>query len=106
MKVWYERVIDAHRCVTDSVSHAARMKSERYFVWKEDGRNDLSAENRHVERAVTGSTDLYTKVEFDPWAEQLETALSKAFIAWNRVGVEFEETTGFWHYSWDWAVLV
>lgn len=106
MKPWYERIVGAHLSVTEAVSHATRLKSERYFVWQEDGSDDLAASNGHTERAVTGSTDLYTKVEFDPWAEALGKALSREFIAWNLVGVEFEAETGFWHYSWDWTVLV
>lgn len=47
---WYERIIAAHRAVTDAVSHAARVKSERYFVWQEDGSNDLAGDNGHGER--------------------------------------------------------
>ena len=41
MTTWYERVIAAHRAVTDAVSHAVRLKSDRYFVWQEDGSHDL-----------------------------------------------------------------
>lgn len=104
MKSWHERIVKAHLSVTQAVSHGQRMKSERYFVWQEDGTNDLSADNRHMERAMTGSTDLYTKVEFDPWADELGEALSRHEIAWSLVGVEFEAETGFWHYSWDWTV--
>lgn len=63
---WYERIIAAHRAVTDAVSHAARIKSDRYFVWQEDGSNDLAGDNGHGERAVSGTTDLYTKQELDP----------------------------------------
>lgn len=103
---WYERVIKAHLSVTDKVSHARRMKDERYFVWREDGSRDLNADNRHAEKAVTGVTDLYTKQEFDPWAEQISEAFSSAGMAWSLVGVEFEEETGFWHHSWDWEVAV
>ena len=61
---WYERIIAAHAAVTGSVSHAVRLKSERYFVWMEDSRNDFEAGNRHAEKVVEGTTDLYTKQEF------------------------------------------
>ena len=66
---WYEKIIAVHLAVTDQVSHAEHMKSDRYFVWQEDGANDLEADGLHVERAITGSTDLFTKQEFDPWKE-------------------------------------
>ena len=101
---WYERIIAAHVAVTDSVSHAERLTSDRYFVWTEDGANDLTAGNEHVERAVTGRTELYTKQTFDPWADELGVSLSKHGIAWTLVSVDYEEETEFFHYSWDWEV--
>lgn len=103
---WNERIVNAHLTVTEHVSHGQRLKSERYFVWREDGGNDLNAGDCHAERAVTGVTDLYTKLEFDPWADALGDALSSAGVAWSLVSVSFEEGTGFWHYSWDWEVAV
>ena len=64
---WQQRIIGAHTAVTNAVSHGQRMQSDRYFVWQEDGANDLEANDGHAERAVTGTTDLFTKQEFDPW---------------------------------------
>lgn len=101
---WYERIIAAHLAVTDNVSHGQRLQSERYFVWQEQGANDLVAENRHQERTTMGASDLYSKQEFDPWAEQLEESLSDHGISWSLVSVDYEEETGFWHWSWDWEV--
>lgn len=101
---WQERIIAAHLAVTDQVSHGQRMKSSRYFVWQEDGSNDLAAGNGHAERAVTGTTDLFTKREFDPWADALGESLSEYGIAWYLSSVQFEEDTGFWHTEWVWEV--
>lgn len=102
---WYEKIIAAHRAVTDSVSHAEKMKSNRYFVWQEDGANDLEADGLHVERAVTGSTDLFTKKEFDPWKEQFEQSLETAGISWSYNSFQYEEDTGFYHHEWYWEVI-
>lgn len=100
---WYERIIAAHTAVTDAVSHCERLKSDRYFVWQEDSRNDFEADDRHAERAVEGTTDLYTQQEFDPWAGQFEAALdADGTIAWRLNSVQFEEDTGTWHYEWVW----
>ena len=101
---WYERIIAAHTAVTDSVSQSARLASDRYFVWQEDGSNDLSGDNGHVETAVTGTTDLYTKQEFDPWADALGESLSSYGISWTLDNVQYEEDTGFYHYEWLWEV--
>lgn len=102
---WSERIVAAHTAVTTAVSHRARMQSERYFVWQEDGRSDLTADNVHGERAVTGFTDLFTKQEFDPWAAELEKSFDAAGIAWRLRDVQYEPETGFVHYTWDWEVL-
>ena len=102
---WFEKIIAVHTAVTDAVSHAQRIKSERYFVWQEEGANDFEAGNQHTERAITGSTDLFTKQEFDPWAEELEQSFNLRGIAWYINSVQFEEDTGFWHYEWVWEVL-
>ena len=102
---WYEKIIAVHRQVTDKVSHGGRMKSNRYFVWQEDGANDLIANGKHIERAVTGTTDLFTKREFDSWAAELEAALSASkYISCRLESVDFEVETGFWHYQWRWSV--
>lgn len=102
---WYERIIAAHRAVTDAVSHAARVKSERYFVWQEDGSNDLAGDNGHGERAMTGTTDLYTKQELDPWADALGESFDTHGIAWALNSVQYEADTGFYHYEWVWEAL-
>ena len=102
---WFERIVKAHTDVTDQVSHWERLKSDRYFVWQEDGRNDLIADGVHVEGAVTGTTDLYTKQEFDPWVEELQTAMDAQGISWYLNSVQYEEDTGVTHYEWVWEVL-
>lgn len=102
---WYERIIAAHRAVTDAVSHAARVKSERYFVWQEDGSNDLAGDNGHCERVMTGTTDLYTKQELDPWADALGESFDAHGIAWALNSAQYEADTGFYHYEWVWEAL-
>ncbi len=101
---WYEKIIKAHTDVTESVSHSERMQSDRYFVWQEEGTHDFEAENRHAERAVTGSTDLFTKREFDPWVPLLGESFSRYGIAWALNSIQYEEDTEFYHYEWKWEV--
>ena len=102
---WYEKIISAlHSVAPGCVSHGGRMKSQRYFVWQEDGENTLLAGNRHAETAVTGTVDLFSKTEFDPWCDALRGALDAAGIAWYLNSVQFEEDTGFWHWEWVFEV--
>jgi len=103
---WAQKIIAAHTFEQNvEVSHAVRMKSLRYFVWQEDDREDLNSDNVHADHAVTGFTDLFTKQEFDPWAERLEAAFDAAGILWEKTGVSFEPDTGFIHHTWDWTVV-
>lgn len=102
---WYEKIISAHTAVTTEVSHHTRMNSERYFVWQEEGKNDLVADNRHVEGAMVGTTDLFTKEEFDPWVEAFQNVMDALGISWVLSSVQYEEDTGFIHYEWTWEVL-
>ena len=89
---WYECIIAAHTAVTDHVSHGGRMKSKRYFVW-------------HVERAMIGTTDLFTSMEFDPWCEALEKAFDASeHITWEKLQPMYEADTKIWHYRWRWEV--
>ena len=93
--MWYEKILAAHLDVTDQVSHIERMHSDRYV---------LAADDSHAERAVTGTTDLFTKQEFDPWVDAFGEALSSHGIAWSLSSVQYEEDTGFMHYEWSWEV--
>lgn len=102
---WQEQIVAAHLAVTDAVSHSLRLQSERYFVWQEDGANDLEADGIHAEKSVTGTTDLFTKQEFDPWKDQFEAALDASGIAWYLNSIQYEEDTGFTHYEWVWEVV-
>lgn len=102
---WHEKIIAVHLAVTDQVSHAEHMKSDRYFVWQEDGANDLEADGLHTERAITGSTDLFTKQEFDPWKEQFEAAMEASGLPWSYNSFQYEEEAGYYHYEWYWEVI-
>lgn len=101
---WIEKIIEAHTAVTNAVSHYARLKSDRYFVWAEDARNDLISDGIHSETAIQGTTDLYTKIEADPWAEEIEKSLDAMGIAWYKSSVQYEEDTGYIHHEWIWEV--
>lgn len=103
---WVEHILDAHLAVTDMVRHSEYIESDRYFVWQEDGRTDLLADGVHAEKAITGTTDLFTKDEFDPWADELEEAFDASpYIFWKLNSKQYEEETGFYHYEWRWEVV-
>lgn len=101
---WQTKIIGAHLNVTNAVSHCERMQSDRYFVWQEDGAETLFADDRQAERTVTGSTDLFTETEFDPWVNALEMSFCLEGIPYSLRDVQYEHETGLYHYIWDWEV--
>lgn len=101
---WQETVIAAHTAVTDAVSHGQRLRSERYFVWQEERGEDFEANGRHVEKGMSGTTDLFSKTEFDPWKDAFEASLNRSGMSWRLNSVQFEPDTGFWHWEWVWGV--
>ena len=101
---WYEKIISVHTAVTNAVSHGQRLKSDRYFVWQEERADDLEANGHHIERAMSGTTDLFSKQEFDPWRAAFEASMDSAGMSWYLNSVQFEPDTGFWHWEWVWGV--
>lgn len=103
---WSDHIVSAHLAVTEKSYHTEAQKSDRYFVWQEDGSNNLLAEGVHAEKAVTGTTDLFTKNEFDEWKEAIENSFDASpCIFWRLNSVQYEEDTGFYHYEWRWEVV-
>ena len=104
---WAETIIQAHSAVAgaEAVTHAGRLPScSRYFCWTEDGENSFRADNGRDEGAMRGTTDLFTNVEYDPWARGLGAAFDEAGIAWEFTGASYEARTGLWHLTWSWEV--
>lgn len=99
---WYNRVISALTSVTDNVSHGGRLSGDRYIVWEEDGGRDLIADNRHTERGVSGTADLFTREEFDPIVYMVGEAFDDNDICWRLISTQYEDETGYWHYEWEW----
>ncbi|MBQ0166103.1 MAG: hypothetical protein KBT02_03210 [Treponema sp.] len=81
-----------------------KLKSDRYFVWEEDDHDDLIADNVHVDSAVRGYTELFTKTEFDTYVDQLGESFDNYGIAWELTDTTYEEDTGFYHHTWEWTV--
>lgn len=102
---WYEKIIAAHTSLEGiKVSHYRRLSDTRYIVWQEDGAEDFEADGRHAEKAMTGTTDLYTMIEFDPAIDALGDAYDAYGIAWRINSVQYEDETGIIHYEWAWSV--
>ena len=102
-----KRVRDAMLTVTKNVHHYEKTGSEeRYIVWQEDGEsNSLYVDDEHAITVYSGTIDLFTKQEYDPWIPEIEKALDNAQIACHMETVQYEEETGYIHYEWRFEVV-
>lgn len=90
--------------IPGDVFHYRRSQlSPPYTVWQEDGADALSADNHTAEQSPTGTLDYYTRQEFDPNVDVIQTILSGLPVAWYLNPVQFEEDTGIIHYEWVWS---
>jgi hypothetical protein len=88
------------------VSHYRNLEEDRYVVWEEDGQSDeIWGDNRSSEQVVSGTADLFTKLEYDEAVDDIQDALNSGCDAWRLLSVQFEEDTGFIHYEWEWSVI-
>lgn len=80
--------------------------STRYCIWQEYNEGiSLDADNHKREQAVSGTVDLYTNVEYDPFADEIQEALNSIDVCrWEYEGSVFENETNLIHHSWTWTV--
>lgn len=76
-----------------------------YGVYAEDGANDLYAGNAHVEKAVEGTVDYYTRDDSLAAKSAIEDALTGAGCAWYLNSIQFEDDTGYIHLEWVFQVI-
>lgn len=97
---------DLYLSITPNVHHyAASRATGNYIVWAEDGQGDSSfADDKMQEVAVQGTTDYFTKIEYDPIVKQIETEMNNAEMSWKLGSIQYEKDTGYIHYEWIWEV--
>lgn len=79
--------------------------AERYCVWAEDSEySSVEGDDYKLEQAIQGTIDLYTKEEFDPYAEQIQNVLKSAKISFYLNSTQYEDETEFIHYEWVWTI--
>lgn len=99
-----EAVGKFHSSLGANVYHYFRTKlSPPYAIWQEDGSDDFNANNTVAEMAVTGTTDYFTKTEYDPMVDTIQFMFRKNGFLWRLNSVQYEEGTGLIHYEWAWV---
>ena len=85
--------------------YEALKQDDRYIIWAEDGSGSrLGADNAVEYQSITGTIDLYTSMESDPYVEQIQSALKAAKICYYLNAVQYEDDTKLIHYEWVFEV--
>lgn len=90
-----------------AVYHYLRPQLKAPFcVWQEDAENgSLEADLNKEEQAISGTVDLFTKLEYDPLNDAIQGALNTIEnCAWSLNSVQYEEDTELIHYEWSFTV--
>ena len=95
---------EAFAAVTENACHYFRpVTSFPAVIWAESGEAEsFHADNRKSCQTIQGTVDLYTKTEFDPLLDDVQTALEG--VAWYLSSVQYEDETNAIHYEWTWEV--
>lgn len=101
-----EQIGAAHKGVIPNVWHYFRPQlTPPFAVWQEDGQENFYANNKACEITVTGTTDYFTKTEYDRAVDDIQDMLARNGFLWRLNSVQFESDTGLIHYEWAWEKL-
>ena len=80
-------------------------EAETYCVWAEDSEpGSVEGDNFKLEQTIQGTIDLFTKTEYSPFVDAIQTALKAAKISFYLNLVQYEDETELIHYEWVWNV--
>lgn len=91
-----------------TVAHYWRsVKTTPFCIWQEDSEvNALDANNIKAGQVISGTVDLFTKTENDPFVDSIQSALNAAEnVGFALNSVQYEEETNLIHYEWVWTVI-
>lgn len=77
-----------------------------YGVIATDGADDLSTDNAHGERKLTGTVDYFSRPGRGGGdAALIERAMESAGVGWRLESVQYESSTGYTHWEWVFRCL-
>ena len=78
-----------------------------YIVWSEDDTARAFADGVAGQKAVQGTTDYFTKTEYDPVVDAIDAAMNGIDRIYLDDGpmINYENASGYIHYTWIWEVV-
>lgn len=78
-----------------------------FAIWAEDGEEDsLEVNNKKAEQQIHGTTDYFTKTEYDPAVDCIQGYFeSLENFGWKLQMVDYEDETHTIHFEWEWWLI-
>ena len=88
--------------IMPNVSHFfAHKQTDDYIVWYEDMQGgSTSSDNKKTGQSIQGMIHLFTKTEYSPFFDAVQSKLNGLDLSWNFEGILYEEDTKYIHYTW------
>lgn len=100
-----EQIGSMHKTVPTNVYHYFRPQLKApYLIWQEDGSDQFAANNRTAEMTVSGSTDYFTKTEYDRTVDAIMEMFRANGFLWQLSSIQYEDETGLIHFEFLWEV--
>ena len=100
-----KQIGEAFADITPNCSHYYRTDGFPAVVWAESGEDEsFNSDNQKSEQRIIGTVDLFTKTEFDPLCDAVQTTLADLGVTWRLNSVQYEDETNVIHYEWEWGV--
>jgi len=76
------------------------------LIWQEDGEGtSFYADHSKGEQSIHGTTDYYTRTEYDANIDIIQDVLENTCETWQLLSVQYEDETKLIHYEWEWEVV-
>lgn len=78
-----------------------------YCIWQEVSEADsFEGDNHKGEQAISVTVDYFTRTEYDPMADSIQSALDGAEdVSWRYESIQFEEDSNTIHHEWMCEVM-
>lgn len=92
--------------ITNNCYHYYRaVKTVPCIIWAESGEEmSFHSDNGKEEQRIIGNVHLFTKTEFDPLADSVQSTLASLGATWSLASVQYEDETNMIHFEWSWGI--
>lgn len=72
-----------------------------YGTYAEDSADEFVVGNQVVEQVMSGYVDYFTRVDSGVAKTAIQNAMTAAGVVWHLDAIQYEDDTGYIHYTWS-----